>query len=829
MSGIKLNQLPNGIKQSLTPTLSGEVVKIDAGGLVLPNVATPVVGTDASNKDYVDNATGISTDIQVLTQVEEDALVPAEGLVWQNSDTGDTKIFKDSPVGLVKAYVTPPSNALFVRYLEDLLPYESAGDINLTGVLVVYLQGNVNLDGYRIVTASPMTIIGDSSLVSSFFKLNDPTEWLNTTGSISSIFSIGYYNRAMNGRNIISTNPFGLFSRTSTIARWGKSRINMRLWRDDSCLYGNESAELVGSLLPAASVELEKSGMVSTANVANIKINSDNSLRSFTMKSPDGQTVGESIYVATFDGLSVTNNNGATWLPVINSATLPTGLPSDVIREVFIFESTIVIGTNNGVAFMNQNDLFTQNPIWKVPSSGLLSSANVLDILSGGDTLYLCTTSNGIIVTSDMGETTTQITTSNGLPSNNVGSLAINGTNWYVATTDAGLAVSTDSGVSFTTIDSSNSVMTTDTCFGITFDDVFVYAGYDDGLLRVPLADADTPASWTNPLTGFTVVTVESFPKTGAPTQDAEVYIGTSDGTAPYAIGKSIDSGSNFTGFADMSDGLGSDFIRGLRVQRNYTAGTTIIHAATSTGFSISDDTGLNFTNYTTVDGLADDSTRRSSISFAGNLVAEGSSVSTATLDGEIDKGNTLGFPFSFNEKDNSWTFNNVMINGQDFTSVIQGTVDFDGGNPSGVNLPATQNVWTKFDDTDFFYWTQSGTNDKVAQFDAEAGAQAYTGNRNIAIEVGGTITFIRQSGGSDIHYDFCIGIDDVPQDGTGGTENSVVGLTVKNADSQLITLSSSFFNGVTKNLNIDFYFRNTSAGGGINAIQARKAVKGLR
>jgi len=64
MSTIKLGDLPS-IKQAVTPVNSGEVKLIDAGGLVLPNVGAPVLGTDAANKDYVDASIPLVTPFSV--------------------------------------------------------------------------------------------------------------------------------------------------------------------------------------------------------------------------------------------------------------------------------------------------------------------------------------------------------------------------------------------------------------------------------------------------------------------------------------------------------------------------------------------------------------------------------------------------------------------------------------------------------------------------------------------------------------------------------------------------------------------------------------------
>lgn len=62
MATIKLGELPS-IKQAVSPVNSGEVKEISGGGLALPDIGAPVLGTDAANKDYVDSVTTIYTEV----------------------------------------------------------------------------------------------------------------------------------------------------------------------------------------------------------------------------------------------------------------------------------------------------------------------------------------------------------------------------------------------------------------------------------------------------------------------------------------------------------------------------------------------------------------------------------------------------------------------------------------------------------------------------------------------------------------------------------------------------------------------------------------------
>ena len=72
---IKLNELVNGLRQSASPTGSGEVTKISFGDLPAEDVGTPVQDTDAAN--YITAQT-----MRYLTQAEEDALSATDGRYW---------------------------------------------------------------------------------------------------------------------------------------------------------------------------------------------------------------------------------------------------------------------------------------------------------------------------------------------------------------------------------------------------------------------------------------------------------------------------------------------------------------------------------------------------------------------------------------------------------------------------------------------------------------------------------------------------------------------------------------------------------------------------
>lgn len=91
----KLNELPNGIVKSATALLSGEVFDINFGGLVAPDIATPVLNTDGANKAYVDSVTLSNIENPVNFFEPNGRVIPSPFATtvlgsWQNTNNNTT-------------------------------------------------------------------------------------------------------------------------------------------------------------------------------------------------------------------------------------------------------------------------------------------------------------------------------------------------------------------------------------------------------------------------------------------------------------------------------------------------------------------------------------------------------------------------------------------------------------------------------------------------------------------------------------------------------------------------------------------------------------------
>ena len=178
----------------------------------------------------------------------------------------------------------------------------------------------------------------------------------------------------------------------------------------------------------------------------------------------------------------------------------------------------------------------------KTTADGLVTD-NVNGVAAAGNNIYV-TSSSGLSVSNDGGNTFVAKTTADGLGSNNTLDVFVDGTTVYVATAN-GLSISMDGGNTFT--------------------------NYQTGLF---------PSS-----NFFLDVFVDG----------STIYVGGS-----FGLFISNDGGATFIQKSE-ADGLGNRFVRGV------VASGSTVYAATDGGLSISVDGGNTFFNKTLADGLAND------------------------------------------------------------------------------------------------------------------------------------------------------------------------------------------------------------------------------
>jgi hypothetical protein len=276
-----------------------------------------------------------------------------------------------------------------------------------------------------------------------------------------------------------------------------------------------------------------------------------------------------------------------------------------------------------------------------------LSGNTVNAIVVAGSKIFIGTGSSsstgGLSISTDGGQTFTNKTTANGLGANTVSDISVNGNTVVVShrhTGAFGYSISTDGGASFTyinggsffysifesggtvyggsngvglkiTTDGGNSFTTRTTADGLGSDNIrdiyvtgsTVYAATTGGLS----ISTDGGASFTNRTTaqGLGNNFVEGVFVVGN-----TVYAATFGG-----LSTSIDGGATFTN-KTTANGLGNNW-----VHKVFAAGSAV-YAATDGGLSISTDGGATFVNKTTADGLGHNLTR--AVAASGSMIYAG-------------------------------------------------------------------------------------------------------------------------------------------------------------------------------------------------------------
>lgn len=148
------------------------------------------------------------------------------------------------------------------------------------------------------------------------------------------------------------------------------------------------------------------------------------------------------LYLCTDGGLSISNDAGATFTTKTTSNGLITNQVMDIVTDsngviyAAIFENGIVYSTDNGETF---------TPITGLPSS----TVNTL-FEKDGKIYAGC---YGLTIISNLGETITNYQTNNSnLPNNSIQSIYVDSNDIIYVATSSGLSISVDNGASYTTI-----------------------------------------------------------------------------------------------------------------------------------------------------------------------------------------------------------------------------------------------------------------------------------------------------------------------------------------------------------------------------------------
>ena len=148
---------------------------------------------------------------------------------------------------------------------------------------------------------------------------------------------------------------------------------------------------------------------------------------------------GSRVYAATWGGLSISSDGGATF----TNRTTADGLGDKIVWGVFAIGPTVYAATTNGLSISTDGGLTFQN---RTKVNGLGSNA-VKAVYATGSTVYAATL-GGLSISTDGGTSFINRTTSDGLVANGIHDLFVDGSKIYLAGL-SGVSISTDGGKTF--------------------------------------------------------------------------------------------------------------------------------------------------------------------------------------------------------------------------------------------------------------------------------------------------------------------------------------------------------------------------------------------
>lgn len=293
------------------------------------------------------------------------------------------------------------------------------------------------------------------------------------------------------------------------------------------------------------------------------------------------------IYVSAFDvtdytiygkGLSVSLDNGTSW----STYTISDGLPDNYIPVLFSAGTRVYAGGNSGLSYSDNNGI-TWIP---VRENGEFPGNNVRDVVKDSQGRLFAATTSGIGSSSDNGQTWRYISMADGLPHNFVYTLAVDAADYLYAGTPRGLSVSSNAGTSWTNYSTVDGLHTND-----------IYAVYSDGAGTIYCGgyaggisiSSDYGLSWTNLNSASTPAFNASTVNSICSDSQGNVYAGTGNGLL-------IKNTNNFS-WSRISGGDHDDSLIYYYVNDVYVNSENWIYVGTYKGCSVSDDGGATWEN----------------------------------------------------------------------------------------------------------------------------------------------------------------------------------------------------------------------------------------
>jgi hypothetical protein len=349
---------------------------LSMGNFSITDLATPVVGTDAVNKNYVDAAvTGLSWKQAVRAATTVAGTLTTD---FENGDTIDGVVLATGDRILIKDQGDNTENGIYTVNVSGAPTRSDDANLGteLVGAAVYIDQGTVNADtGWSQQTASPLTI-GSSALVftqfsgSGTYTAGTGLQLTGNTFSLITPVSVangGTGSSTLGGANtVLGVNAAGTATEYKTVtAGTGISVVHGA----GSITINNTGVTSVAVASNSAALTVVSGSPITTTGTITLDLDADLTAiagvgtNGFLVRTGAGTYDARTLTAGT--GISITNADGVAGNPTINN----TGVTSVALSAPSIFSVAGSPVTTTGTLALS---LVTQsaNTVFAGPSSG---------------------------------------------------------------------------------------------------------------------------------------------------------------------------------------------------------------------------------------------------------------------------------------------------------------------------------------------------------------------------------------------------------------------------------------------------------------------------
>ncbi|MBK9092169.1 MAG: hypothetical protein IPM84_05225 [Anaerolineae bacterium] len=224
--------------------------------------------------------------------------------------------------------------------------------------------------------------------------------------------------------------------------------------------------------------------------------------------------IENTVYVATFGGLSISTDGGATF----TNRTTANGLGNNTIDGLFVNGNAIYAATVSGLSISTDGGNTFVN---RTTAEGL-GNNYLRDVHADGNMVYVATWGGGLSISTDGGSTFRTKTTADGLGQLHILSVYADGNTVLAGTYSAGLSISTNGGSSFVTATTANGLGGNEVA-GVYASGSVLFAATNNGLS----ISTDGGSNFSNRTTAHGLGSNSTY---GVYGHDSALYVGTTSG-----------------------------------------------------------------------------------------------------------------------------------------------------------------------------------------------------------------------------------------------------------------------------------------------------------